>query len=71
MIIAGIVLVASGVFAAKYHCPHYIFDLIGSRPGAIFEGYVYPCTSVGLVLDILGLVMLIVGLLLLLVKRER
>jgi uncharacterized membrane protein len=71
LIIAGIVLIASGVFAATYHYPRYIFDLIGSRPMAIFDGYVYPYTSVGLVLDILGLVMLTIGPLLLLIKLEK
>jgi len=69
MVIVGIVLVASGVLAAIYHYPHYgPVSLIGSwpgDPGAPIKGYIYPYTSVGLVLGILGLVMLTIGPLLL------
>jgi hypothetical protein len=74
MIVAGIVLVASGVFAAAYHYPIYfpinhpfLAPIDSTKP----VGYVYPYASVGLILSILGLIVLIVGPLLLLVKLEK
>ena len=72
MIIAGIVLVASGVFAAIYHYPYYtpLPPFIGPSVRLSPEGYVYPYASVGLVLGMLRLVMLIIGPLFLLVKLE-
>jgi hypothetical protein len=77
MIIAGIVLVVSGVLAATYHYKSYYGV---SLSGGLLPPYVHPYisvsnvyhyTSVGLVLGILGLVTLIIEPLLLLVKRER
>jgi hypothetical protein len=73
MIIVGIVLVISGVFAATYHYKsYYDISLIGGYvPQAHFPyTYVYPYTVVGLILCTLGLVMLIIGPLLLLVKLD-
>jgi len=64
MIIAGVVLLASGVFATTYRVVH-------PPPIEIPSYYTYPYATVGIVLGILGLVMLIIGPLLLLVKLEK
>lgn len=68
MIIAGIVLIASGILAATYHYVPLEFSSTGKPPTLT---YVYPYTSVGLILGILGLVMLIIGILLLVVKPRK
>jgi hypothetical protein len=64
MIIVGIVLVASGVFAAAYHYPIYFpinHPFLAPIVSTLPVGYVYPYASVGLILSILGLVMVIIG----------
>jgi hypothetical protein len=74
MIIVGMVLVASGVFAAAYHYPIYFpinYPFLAPIDSTKPVGYVYPYASVGLILSILGLIMLIIGPLLLLAKLER
>jgi hypothetical protein len=73
MIIVGIVLTASGVFAATFHYAYYFpfhHAFLAPIPSTSPLEYVIPYALVGLVFVILGSIMLIDGVLLLLINLK-